>query len=196
MPEPQTEKTFGRTSTLMSATLCWQGGEAASFVRNISEMGALLECEAKLQPEALIVLRRGELEVNGSIVWAKDNTYGVRFRSMVDPAVWIGETTPKKSSTLAYASSLKQHLEEGEDVSSLICNRVSEEIAYTARLLESSCISFSKDAVVCNRYPTQIQNISIAIQMLTELHSVLNATDKISEIESKVTGPMKARMLR
>lgn len=194
MIEPQTEKASGRTSTLLSARICWAEEEAPAFVRNISEMGALLETDASLAQNESIVLKRENLEVNGYVVWAKDHTYGIKFLSSVDPTDWIGEASPK--TTTAAASSLKRLLDEGQDVSSLIEKRLSEEIAYSSRLLENIGDTFTKDAVLCNRYPTQLQNISIAIQMLTEIGAVLSASDKLSEVENRVTGPMKIRILR
>lgn len=194
MIEPQTEKASGRTSTLLSARICWGEEEAPAFVRNISEMGALLETDAAIAPNETIVLKRENLEVNGYVVWAKDHTYGIKFLYTIDPTVWIGETSPKK--TTAVASSLKRLLDEGKDVSPLIEKRLSEEIAYSARLLENVGGAFTKDAVFCNRYPTQLQNISIVIQMLTEISAVLSSSDKLSEVENSVTGPMKIRILR
>lgn len=195
MIEPQTEKASGRTSTLLSARICWAEEEAPAFVRNISEMGALLETDAAIAPNETIVLKRENLEVNGYVVWAKDHTYGIKFLSTIDPTDWIGETSPK-TTTVAAASSLKRLLDEVKDVSPLIEKRLSEEIAYSARLLESVGGTFTKDAVFCNRYPTQLQNISIAIQMLTEISAVLSASDKLSEVENSVTGPMRIRILR
>lgn len=191
---PPTEKASGRTSTLLYAKILWAEGEAKARVRNISEMGALLESDANLPPKESILLQREGLEVNGHVVWAKDNTYGIKFLSTIDPTVWIGGPTSKAA--LVASSSLKQLLEEDKDVSSLIELRLSEEVAYSARLLENVGEAFSKDAVLCNRYPTQLQNMSIAIQMLTEISAVMRASDKLNEVESKVTGPMKARILR
>lgn len=193
MVEPQTEKASGRTSTLLSATICWAEGETAAFVRNISEMGALLEADAALAPKESIILKREELEVNGYVVWAKDHTYGIKFLSAVDPNAWIGGAIPK---TTLSSSSLKRLLEEGKDVSLLIEKRLSEEVAYSARILENVCNEFTKDAVLCNRYPAQLQDISIAIQMLTEISVVISARDKLDEVGNRVTGPMKVRILR
>ena len=194
MKESLTEKASGRTSTLLSVRICWADEETTAFVRNISEMGALLESDAVLEPKAPIVLKREGLEVNGYVVWARDHTYGIKFLSTVDPSVWIGEAPPKATSVAS--SSLKQLLEESKDVSPLIDKRLSEEIAYSARILENAGEAFIKDAVICNRYPSQLQNISIAIQMLKELSSVVSASDKLSEVEKKVTGHMKNRILR
>ncbi len=194
MIEPQTEKAAGRTSTLLSARICWAGGENKAFIRNISEMGALLETEAELTPRESVTLKRDDLEVEGHVVWAKDHSCGIRFLSTVDPTVWIGEEKPK-TPTLASAS-LKQLLEEGKDVNSLIEKRLAEEIAFAARLIENFGDTLSRDAVICNRYPTQLQNISIALQMLTEISYIVSSNDKLAEVESRSTGPMKARILR
>lgn len=195
MVETTTEKASGRTSTLLSAKICWAAGESAAFVRNISEMGALLECDAALEPKQPIILKRGDLEVHGCVVWAKDETYGIKFATTVDPAAWLGELGPK-TAVVAATSSLKRLIEEGKDVSSLIDKRISEEIAYVARMLENVGEAFSKDAVLCNRYAAQLQNISISIQMLKETSAVVSSDDKISAVKSQITGPMKTRVLR
>lgn len=195
LKKTQTEKAAGRTSTLLSAKICWAEGEAMAFVRNISEMGALLECVASLATNESVILRREGLEVNGNVVWSRDGAYGIKFLTAVDPSVWISEQTPSKVAATP-ASSLKQLIEQGEDVSSLIDKRLSEEIAYAGRLLETVGDTFAKDAVLCHRYPTQLQNLSITIQMLAEFSDVLSASNKLSAVENRVTGPAKVRILR
>lgn len=194
LTDPQLEKASGRTSTLLSATIRWEGGENAAFVRNISEMGALIECDTPLIPNTPITLEREGMEVSGFIVWAKDQVFGIKFSTALEPAIWLGEKSlDKAAKSLTTAKGL---LDDESDVSSLIDHRLSEEIAYASRMIEVISNILSNDVILCNRYPTQLQSLSIAVQMLSEISLVVNAKDKLQEVNNKVTGPMKNRLLR
>lgn len=195
MTEPKTEKAAGRTSTLLSATVSQVEGDSQAFVRNISEMGALIESDAGLATDEIIVLRRGNLEVEGYVVWAKDHTYGIKFHSIINPAIWTCET-PSDETNISPSSSLKQLIDDGGDISTLIEKRLSEELLYATRFLENVGDILAKDAFLCSRYTLQLQYISIAVQMLIEINQILVADNKLDEIQKRVTGPMKARLLR
>lgn len=161
-------------------------------MRNVSEMGALIECDAALAPTTSVILEREGMEVNGNIVWAKDRVYGIKFSAALDPAIWLGE----KSLGTSEQSLPTALLDDGSDVSDLIDRRLSEEIAYACRLIETAGNAMSNDVILCHRYSTQLQSFSLALQMLFEISLVINSKDKLKEISDKVSCPMKNRILR
>jgi len=54
----------------------------------------------------------------------------------------------------------------------------------------------SEDPILRVRHCGRMQELSIAAEMLKQLSTVLLSDDKITTIQTCVTGPMKQRMLR
>jgi hypothetical protein len=191
---PPLEKPAGRTSTLLAATIRWSRGECDVFVRNLSEMGALIECETELELSAPVILNRDGQEVEGSIAWTKHPTYGVKFYSAVVPSKWLSEQP--STTNEPPGSGLKKLHDDGVDTSQIIDQRLGEEIDYAVRLIETASNLLANDGFLCSRHARELQNLSVSSTMLLEISKVIKANDKLEAVSSNVTGPMKNRILR
>lgn len=69
-------------------------------MRNLSATGALVEGDDVPSTGTQIVLRRGELEAFGSVVWAGAGKAGLTFREPQAVARWLPENRPKRQSVL------------------------------------------------------------------------------------------------
>ena len=194
LTEPLSGSPAGRTSTLLVATATSNGEQAKIIIRNISHLGALIECNLALDVGSGLSLLRDNQSVSATVIRVGEGTYGIRFDEPIDPMIWLGELqfsqTPEASSSLSDAT-----LNESARTSILL-SRLSEEVAYVERLLQNSAQSLAKDAVICLRYNAVLQDMDLGRQMLSELSVIVKATDMVNAVGSVATGPMRNRLLR
>ena len=78
-----------RTNMFVSAALYHDGGCSSATVRNLSELGALVEAPVLPSPGTLIRLSRGALSVAGTVVWRRGGKAGLRFESAITVDEWL-----------------------------------------------------------------------------------------------------------
>ncbi len=88
-PSPAAQRQAPRTHLFVIATLYSDVGSAPAHIRNLSERGALVEAAVLPAPGTPILLKRGRLEVRGSIAWKSNRQAGVAFESRVEVADWM-----------------------------------------------------------------------------------------------------------
>ena len=87
-----------RTSVMLSAVI--EAGKLPTLVkiRNISKLGSMLEIKSSLSAGELFFLTRGDLVVEGRIVWSEGTKCGVQFNRPTAVRQWM-----LKSSAIAVA---------------------------------------------------------------------------------------------
>lgn len=141
-----------------------------------------------------ITISRGHLQADGQIVWRNGNEFGVKFDSPAMPELWIG--TPNVLTFRSSSHSVDKSPEHQAEMGKVISNRIQEEMAYVARMLDAVADILSFDPFLRLKHAMQLQQLCIGSQMILELSSVLVSEDKFGAIEMHVTGPMRQRLLR
>lgn len=184
-----------RVNTLLAADALVGDTRWPVKIRNMSPLGAMVETSVKVDLNASIVLKRGILHAAGDVRWRRDGLFGVRFFEPAALKEWLGVPTREAIALLHDGSAEDDQL--SECVSDLVLiGRVAEEIGYVERLISAVAAFLSEDAILRLRYCARIQELSMAADMLKQLSAVVLSDDKISTIETDVTGPMRQRMLR
>ena len=79
-----------RSNVYLSAMLRTPSDRIPVRIWNISEHGALVQCEYPLQEGIVVHLERGCLETIGEIAWCGEPNYcGIRFDEEVHVAQWV-----------------------------------------------------------------------------------------------------------
>ena len=86
-----------RKNLFLAATIDGGGGPMAVRVRNLSESGAMLEGAALPQPQTRISMRRGELQVDATVMWVEGERCGIRFDQGIAVDDWVAgkRTNPR-----------------------------------------------------------------------------------------------------
>jgi hypothetical protein len=89
-----------RSNVFLMATIDAGAASHPVKVRNLSVHGALLE-GAGLPPAGTVAwLRRGSLQVEGSIAWRDQTNCGIRFESPIDVEQWVRRVGAREQQTI------------------------------------------------------------------------------------------------
>jgi hypothetical protein len=201
-----------RSNVMLTATLRAAGAEVTVRVRTLSETGALVEGATLPGPTTPVMLSRGDLSVEGCVVWSSGGRAGLHFSSLIDIKSWTksGLAAPVASALQARVDTIQAAARAGLEpaparslpntlragLASAMPSRIVEELAYVRRLVESIGDELvTEPAIVC-RHPAALQKFDLAAQILGQLGTVLLAEDQVMAAENIGQQELKARLLR
>ncbi len=173
-----------RTNVFVMATLYFDGGSAPVKIRNISSLGALVEGPHIPVQGAPISLRRGSLDVPGTVAWLTDGRAGLKFDAPTSVAPWLpgGEKMLQQGRIDAIF-----HSKRTQSAASSSFRPISQppvtlaEIVKVKEMLESVAEALIEDVVMVSRHGIHLQSLDFAIQMLGRLAPVLNNSESIPD---------------
>lgn len=83
-----------RSSVYLDSSLALDGVEQIAVTRNISTMGAMVECENPPAAGSTVILKCAALELEGTVVWALEQRLGLRFVQSLEEGVLKRATGP------------------------------------------------------------------------------------------------------
>ena len=166
-------------SLYLAASLYCDDRSCPVKIRNISPTGALLESTASYPAGTLVQLVRGSLIVHGLVAWSDHGRCGVNFSGSIDVQRWcappgnaeqervdeIVRVVKAGAVPLPVSSPSKHGLLSAEHALSADLKRVSELLARVGDRL-------AKDGIVVAQYPTELQNLDIAMQVIAGLETM------------------------
>jgi hypothetical protein len=196
-----------RTNLLLAATIRTELGGAPVRIRNLSEGGAMIEGAALPAAGERLTLGRAELAVDATVAWRSHNRCGVRFDRPVAVAHWAaGLKLPTGQADVdamqaavrsgaapaAPAAAAAQAPAAHEEID----QRLAEEIALVARLIETMGDELADEPVVVHRHPATLQNFDLTVQTLRHLARILTAEDRAAAIAAIGMDDLRARLSR
>jgi len=201
-----------RANVMFAAILRSGDEELAVRVRNLSEMGALVEASTLPAPDTAVSLVRNNLSVNGSVVWSSRGRAGLRFAGVIDPSIWIkpGQSAPAAAPDQARVDAIQAAARAGlptlpvrpladtarASLEAVMPTRIVEELAFVRRLVESIGDELVGEPAVVSRHPAALQKFDLAGQILGQLGAVLLADDPVAAAEKIGQQELRARLLR
>jgi hypothetical protein len=186
-------------------------------IRNMSENGAMLEGAALPVAGSLLILKRGELEIGGTVAWSNAGRCGVRLDGMVHLDDWVaGKRLPAKGTALSGQSKVdsiqaairlerlgEPSSEEGEPATGPVAlfgkedlhHRIGREIATIQRTLVANVDALSDDPLMLARYSSQLQALQSASELLDHLARVLLAPDAEAAVGGISLHALRSRLL-
>jgi hypothetical protein len=197
-----------RTFLMLAATMRHGGTFLQVRIRNVSEIGALIEGEGLPEPGEIIHLSRGETEIDGVIAWASGVRRGVHFSRPVPVDTWrAGKPVPPKGGqervdriqAAARAGGGAERLPqpaEPERWIGQLDERVGEEIAFVQRLIEALGDELVADPEMLQRHAPALQNIDLSSQILGHLARVMAAAERAEAVRAIGMEDLRARLTR
>jgi hypothetical protein len=170
---PAAKRQAPRTHLFVIATLCSDSGSAPAHIRNLSERGALVEAAALPAPGTPVLLKRGRLEVRGSVAWKSSRQAGIAFQSRVDVGDWMarqGGPHQERVDELmtALRSSAPEPIERDSDHSSARRKAIESELSALRSELTRLGEGLTADIIMVATHP-ELQLLDIALQRVDRI---------------------------
>ena len=210
-PSANTKLRSPRKNLLLSATIEAGALKAPVRIRNLSETGAMLDGAALPDVGTRFTLRRLEIEIGATVVWASSGRCGVAFDGKVSVEDWVAGVRQIPRLGLpgqARVDAIQSALRSGDPLlieaptptmpvgGRELDQRIAEEIDHAWRLLEAVGDELSDDPVLLQRHGDALQRFDIACQIISHLGAVIGAPDRMAAIESVSMLELRSRLLR
>lgn len=186
-------------------------------IRNMSENGAMLEGAALPAQGCSLILKRGDLEIGGTVAWSNAGRCGLRLDGLVHLDEWVaGKRLPTKGTALTGQSRVdslqaairlgqpdREFSEESEPPAGVgapsgkedLRHRIGQEIATVQRILVANMDAFSDDPLMLARYGSQLQALQSASELLDHLARVLLSPDAEAAVGYISLHALRSRLL-
>lgn len=201
-----------RKNLFMAAEIETDGVKLPVRIRNLSESGAMVEGTTLPLAGATLTLRRLQVEIPGSVVWRTAGRCGIRFSEAAFVEEWVAgrqlvertlghgqaridviQAAIRGGATLA--DDLVPATERTVDGGNLD-RRLSEEVAYVRRLLDTVGDELSDDPILLQRHANTLQSFDMACQILGHVSAILGAPDRADAVTKVTLEELRTRLLR
>jgi hypothetical protein len=204
------QRRSSRTNLLLAATLQAGASSAPVRVRNLSERGALIEGDRPPAIGAAIVLKRGEIEAKGSVVWTTANRCGLRFDDPVPVRDWTGGKIPSGGyAGQARVDAIQADFRRNPGAGPLepapvsvpaalpdLPARLAGELAYVQRILENIGDELLGEPAVLHRHQAALQGFDLAGQILGHIAAIVVSSDPVAAVNRIGMEDLRARLKR
>lgn len=201
-------RSLPRTRLLLSATLASEHLNVAIRLRDLSTRGSRIEGDRLPGVGALVQISRGTLQASGTIVWRGPKEGGLHFDAPLDLDQWMPGLAARDQ--LAVDAMVEAVRSGGGEVMAssagpapepraaptLPTQRLAEELAYVARLLDSLGDDLCGEPYVVMRHAMKLQNLDIAAQILGHVAAVMVADHPEQAIGSIGMTNLRKRLQR
>lgn len=208
VPPEKVVRALPRTRLFLSATIRFERVSAPIRVRDLSACGARIE-GARLPAVGIVAqISRGELTASGMIVWRDSNGCGMRFDQSLDLDQWMPglaargqiEVDDKVAAVRSGDADVlpfpSPPAPPPAQLDSLMPQRLAEELAYVARLLDSLGEDLCGEPILVMRHAEKLQNLDISAQILGHVAAVLVADRPEEAIDAIGMKTLRKRLQR
>lgn len=177
--QPQGSPRAPRTNMFVIAELSSASATGKIKIRNMSVGGAMVEGAALPALAAHCRILRGELELEGEIVWVAGNRAGIRFDGTAHVAQWLPNAGRSQADVDRVVAAAKSGIMPGDYPASspgvaapapLMSRAIdARQAASVADQLEDLADALSGDIDVVSRHMGKLQALDLAVQTLRKL---------------------------
>jgi hypothetical protein len=196
--DPSERRSATRASLYLAASLYHDGHASAVKIRNISSAGALLDSPAVFTPGALVQLVRGSLIVHGLVAWATNGRYGLKFSGSIDVQQWRMAPANAEQQRIddavrlvkAGAVPLPVKLDSRDRPAAV--ESLWADLQRASNLLAKLGDRLARDGIVVAQYPTELQNLDIAMQVIAAVGAILSGQSDLASGAAKFVNLRKS----
>ena len=179
-----------RTNMFIAATMCWERHRNPVKVRNMSLTGALVESPVVPSIGSSVLLIRGSYSAGGRVVWADKNRCGLHLSEAITVRDWLAPPSNTEQQRVDQIVALVKAgavpLPTGTFTGRpdrpglpalLTDNRLTEDLGLVSQLIEDLGDDLASEPETLMRHASKLQNLDIAMQMLTAICNEIRASD-------------------
>lgn len=192
-----------RASLYLAASLYCDGLASPVKIRNISSTGALVEGAAMPSTGSLVQLVRGNSIVHSLVAWTADGKCGLKFSGSVDVREWIAAPSNTEQQRvdevvrLVKAGAVPLPVPQLDDPGSPSVEPgrpqdISADLRRACELLSNLGSALANDLDIVRRHGSALQNLDIAMQVITVVEAIASGDHDTSFDETKLLALRKS----
>lgn len=165
----------------MAATLHACGVETAVKIRNLSAIGAQIECSTIPAIGTPMTLARGRFSVQGHVTWCIDRRCGLHFSTRISVPDWMGNPANREQQRVDHlvaavkAGAVQLVTPNPAPPVAATADGVGEDLRRVSQLLENLGDALANDPAIVTQHSAALQNLDIAMQTLIALAETMQA---------------------
>jgi hypothetical protein len=209
-PPPGVTARAPRKNVMLAATISAGRACAPVRIRNLSEVGAMVDGAALPEAGTSLVLNRLALSVPASVVWSHDGRCGLRLARPIVVDDWIAGAESVAGSLAAgqtRVDQLQSAIRSGvvlpaemaapapDPVTAIpLERRVAAELASLKRILDEVSDELIEEPEILARHERAMQKFDIAAMIIAELSKVLAAGDREAAVSTVEMHDLRSRL--
>ncbi|HEU4652268.1 MAG TPA: PilZ domain-containing protein [Croceibacterium sp.] len=199
-----------RKNVMLAATISSGAVSAPVRIRNLSEVGAMIDGPALPDPGAALTLNRLALSIAATVVWNRGGRCGLSLGCPIVVDDWIAGASKAPTGHGAgqfRVDQVQQAIRSGADVPAALSasparpvhtrqieRNVAAELGRVRAMLDMVCEELSDDPEVLQRHERALQTFDIAGMILEELGAVLLADDRHAALAAVQMHELRSRL--
>lgn len=198
-----------RKNVMLAATISAGPDSAPVRIRNLSEVGAMIDGPALPDPGSTLTLNRLELSIGARVVWNRDGRCGLSLGRPIVVDDWIAGASSGLGARAAQfrVDQIQSAVRKGIALPSEtraadpaqpelppVEQRIAAELTRAKAMLDKVSEELCDDVDVLVRHERAIQNFDIAAMIVEELAAVLAAEDREGAVQAVHMHDLKSRL--
>jgi hypothetical protein len=195
---------------MLAATISAGAQSAPVRIRNLSEVGAMIDGAALPRPGETLTLNRLALSIGATVIWNREGRCGLSLGSPIVVDDWIAGASSTPSilgSGQSRVDRIQSAIRSGAMVSAEVRapapnpaeaqpveRSIAAELARVKRMLDKVSEELTDDVEIIVRHERAIQNFDIAAMIVEELAAVLAADDREAAVGSVLMHDLRSRL--
>ena len=207
---PDAESRHRRKNVMLAATIAWTAGSAPVRIRNLSELGAMIDGPALPDAGCALTLSRLVLSTAATVIWNRGGRCGLSLACPIVVDDWIAGASRAPGGSGAgqlRVDQLQLAIRSGAGVPAEIPGpgpkpiqarqverAIAAEIGRVKAILDNVCEQLTDDVDVLHRHERAMQTFDIAGTILDQLVTVLEAGDREGALGSVEMHELRSRL--
>ena len=192
---------------MLAASISSGAVQAPVRIRNLSELGAMIDGPALPSPGCTLTLSRMALTIGATVVWSRGGRCGLSLGGAIVVDDWIAGASSTPSAGQFRVDQIQSAIRSGvalpaetrapapNPASAVPVERsVAAELGRVRRMLDAVTEELSDDVDVLMRHERAMQNFDIAAQIIAELAVVLAADNRQAAVAAVQMHDLRSRL--
>lgn len=196
-----------RKNVMLAASISAGAVQAPVRIRNLSELGAMIDGPALPNPGCTLTLSRMALTIRATVVWSRDGRCGLSLGGAIVVDDWIAGAASTPTVGQFRVDQIQSAIRSGAALPAEtrapapapantvpVERSVAAELGRVRRMLDAATEELTDDVDVLMRHERVMQNFDIAAQIIEELAVVLAADDREAAVGAVHMHDLRSRL--
>jgi hypothetical protein len=183
-----------RKNVMLAATIAWRAGSAPVRIRNLSELGAMIDGPALPDTGCALTLSRLALSTSATVIWKRGGRCGLSLGCPIVVDDWIAGASMARDGSAAGVPAEFSGPGPVTVQTRQVDRNIAAELGRVKAMLDTTCEQLTDDAGVLQRHERAMQTFDVAVMILDQLVTVLEAGDRERAVASVRMHELRSRL--